>query len=169
MSLSSWLALNVSVPADVTSTTSPLPPQLVSRSGSRGTRVTRLLAREFSLFRGDRSQDGGYMGELASPGVGNLHPSGRRRGPGATQAASFAEGELGRGPWGSLKGRSRAEEEAHLPEVHLPGCRPGPAPRHVLPEMIGHYLGEFSITYKPVKHGRPGIGATHSSRFIPLK
>ena len=36
-------------------------------------------------------------------------------------------------------------------------------------EMIGHYLGEFSITCKPVKHGRPGIGATHSSRFIPLK
>merc|ERR1712212_1338265 len=39
----------------------------------------------------------------------------------------------------------------------------------VKPEIIGHYLGEFSITYKPVKHGRPGIGATHSSRFIPLK
>jgi small subunit ribosomal protein S15e len=39
----------------------------------------------------------------------------------------------------------------------------------VKPEMIGHYLGEFAITYKPVKHGRPGIGATHSSRFIPLK
>merc|ERR1712026_257981 len=37
----------------------------------------------------------------------------------------------------------------------------------IVPEMIGHYLGEFSITYKPVKHGRPGIGATHSSRFIP--
>ena len=36
----------------------------------------------------------------------------------------------------------------------------------IKPEMIGHYLGEFSITYKPVKHGRPGIGATHSSRFI---
>jgi len=36
-------------------------------------------------------------------------------------------------------------------------------------EMVGFYLGEFSITYKPVKHGRPGIGATHSSRFIPLK
>ncbi|KAK7828760.1 hypothetical protein U0070_006545 [Myodes glareolus] len=33
-------------------------------------------------------------------------------------------------------------------------------------EMIGHYLGKFSKTYKPVKHGRPGIGAT---RFIPLK
>merc|ERR1712157_392494 len=25
----------------------------------------------------------------------------------------------------------------------------------VKPEMIGHYLGEFSISYKPVKHGRP--------------
>ncbi|KAM7330976.1 hypothetical protein ACRRTK_010165 [Alexandromys fortis] len=39
----------------------------------------------------------------------------------------------------------------------------------IRPEMNGHYLGEFSITYKPVKHGRPGIGATHSSRFIPFK
>eukprot|EP00672_Neobodo_designis_P017304 CAMPEP_0174826610 /NCGR_PEP_ID=MMETSP1114-20130205/31_1 /TAXON_ID=312471 /ORGANISM="Neobodo designis, Strain CCAP 1951/1" /LENGTH=151 /DNA_ID=CAMNT_0016060145 /DNA_START=38 /DNA_END=493 /DNA_ORIENTATION=+ len=36
-------------------------------------------------------------------------------------------------------------------------------------EMIGRYLAEFSLTYKPVMHGRPGIGATHSSRFIPLK
>ena len=36
-------------------------------------------------------------------------------------------------------------------------------------EMIGHYLAEFSLSYKPVKHGRPGIGATHSSRFIPLR
>ena len=39
----------------------------------------------------------------------------------------------------------------------------------IKPEMIGHYLGEFSLTYKPVHHGRPGIGATHSSRFVPLK
>lgn len=39
----------------------------------------------------------------------------------------------------------------------------------IKPEMVGHYLGEFAITYKPVKHGKPGIGATHSSRFIPLK
>lgn len=36
-------------------------------------------------------------------------------------------------------------------------------------EMVGHYLGEFSLTYKPTKHGRPGIGGTKSSRFIPLK
>jgi small subunit ribosomal protein S15e len=39
----------------------------------------------------------------------------------------------------------------------------------IKPEMVGTYTGEYSITYKPVKHGRPGIGATHSSRFIPLK
>lgn len=42
-------------------------------------------------------------------------------------------------------------------------------PFDVQPEMVGHYLGEFSITYKPVRHGRAGIGATTSSRFIPLK
>ena len=39
----------------------------------------------------------------------------------------------------------------------------------VKPEMVGMYLGEFSITYKPVSHGRAGIGATKSSRFVPLK
>ncbi|KDE04512.1 40S ribosomal protein S15 [Microbotryum lychnidis-dioicae p1A1 Lamole] len=39
----------------------------------------------------------------------------------------------------------------------------------IKPEMVGFYLAEFSISYKPVRHGRPGIGATHSSRFIPLK
>lgn len=37
------------------------------------------------------------------------------------------------------------------------------------PKMIFHYLAGISILYKPVKHGRPSIGATHSSRFIPLK
>ncbi|CBY24689.1 unnamed protein product [Oikopleura dioica] len=39
----------------------------------------------------------------------------------------------------------------------------------IKPEMIGYYLAEFSMSYKPVRHGRPGIGATHSSRFVPLK
>merc|ERR1712115_758886 len=36
-------------------------------------------------------------------------------------------------------------------------------------EMIGTFLGEYGITYKPTRHGRAGIGATPSSRFIPLK
>jgi small subunit ribosomal protein S15e len=36
-------------------------------------------------------------------------------------------------------------------------------------DMLGSYLGEYSITYRPVRHGRPGLGSTNSSRFIPLK
>ena len=39
----------------------------------------------------------------------------------------------------------------------------------VTPEMIGHYLGEFAITNKPVKHGSPGIGASRSSLYVPLR
>ncbi|ANB14717.1 ribosomal 40S subunit protein S15 [Sugiyamaella lignohabitans] len=39
----------------------------------------------------------------------------------------------------------------------------------IKPEMVGHYLGEFSITYRPVAHKRPGAGSTKDSRFIPLK
>ncbi|MEE9592867.1 MAG: 30S ribosomal protein S19 [Thermoplasmata archaeon] len=36
-------------------------------------------------------------------------------------------------------------------------------------EMIGHYLGEFAMTRRPVKHSGPGVGATRSSKFLPLK
>lgn len=39
----------------------------------------------------------------------------------------------------------------------------------IKPEMIGHYLGEFALTRKPVKHSGPGVGATRSSKFMPLK
>ncbi|MBS7249355.1 MAG: 30S ribosomal protein S19 [Candidatus Freyarchaeota archaeon] len=39
----------------------------------------------------------------------------------------------------------------------------------VEPEMIGHYLGEYSPTCKRVVHGSPGIGATKSSMYVPLK
>jgi small subunit ribosomal protein S19 len=35
--------------------------------------------------------------------------------------------------------------------------------------MVGHYIGEFAITNKPVKHGTPGIGASRSSMYVPLK
>ncbi len=35
-------------------------------------------------------------------------------------------------------------------------------PVHVKPEMLGHYLGEFSLTRKPVQHGERGLGATRS-------
>jgi len=39
----------------------------------------------------------------------------------------------------------------------------------VAPGMIGHFVGEFAITNKPVKHGAPGIGASRSSMYVPLK
>ena len=42
-------------------------------------------------------------------------------------------------------------------------------PAEIAPEMIGHYLGEFAITNKPVRHGSPGIGASRSSMYVPLK
>jgi small subunit ribosomal protein S19 len=39
----------------------------------------------------------------------------------------------------------------------------------IIPQMIGHVLGEYSITCKRVTHGSPGIGATKSSAYVPLK
>ena len=36
-------------------------------------------------------------------------------------------------------------------------------------EMIGHYLAEFSLTYKPISHGKPGQGSTHGSKFVAHK
>ena len=42
-------------------------------------------------------------------------------------------------------------------------------PVDIKPEMIGHCIGEFAITNKPVRHGTPGIGASRSSMYVPLK
>lgn len=39
----------------------------------------------------------------------------------------------------------------------------------ITPEMLGHYLGEFAMTRKKVVHGAAGVGATRSSKFVPLK
>jgi small subunit ribosomal protein S19 len=36
-------------------------------------------------------------------------------------------------------------------------------------EMLGHVLGEFSMTRHRVQHSAPGVGATKSSKFLPLK
>jgi small subunit ribosomal protein S15e len=37
---------------------------------------------------------------------------------------------------------------------------------YVKAEMVGHYLAEFAMTYKPTRHGRPGVGG---NKFVPLK
>jgi small subunit ribosomal protein S19 len=39
----------------------------------------------------------------------------------------------------------------------------------IKPEMIGHRLGEFAQTRIFIKHSGPGVGATRSSKFVPLK
>ena len=43
------------------------------------------------------------------------------------------------------------------------------SPVLIKPEMIGHYLGEYAITNKRVQHGAPGVGASRSSLYVPLK
>ena len=42
-------------------------------------------------------------------------------------------------------------------------------PITVQEEMVGHYLGEYVITNKRVSHGAPGVGASRSSLYVPLK
>lgn len=42
-------------------------------------------------------------------------------------------------------------------------------PLTIVPEMIGHYLGEYVVTNKRVTHGAPGVGASRSSLYVPLK
>jgi len=42
-------------------------------------------------------------------------------------------------------------------------------PVTVRPEMVGHYLGEYVMTNKRVVHGAPGVGASRSSLYVPLK
>lgn len=39
----------------------------------------------------------------------------------------------------------------------------------ILPEMLGHYLGEFVQTRKRVMHNAPGIGATRSSASVSVR
>lgn len=37
----------------------------------------------------------------------------------------------------------------------------------IKPEMTGHYLGEFSISYIPTRHGKSSLGKG-AGRFVPL-
>ena len=42
-------------------------------------------------------------------------------------------------------------------------------PVEVRADMCGYYLGEFSLTYKPIRHGKVGHGATRGSKFTALR
>ncbi len=39
----------------------------------------------------------------------------------------------------------------------------------LVPDMVGHYFGEFALTRSRVRHSSPGVGATKSSMYVPLK
>ena len=36
-------------------------------------------------------------------------------------------------------------------------------------EMIGHFLGEFTLTRKKISHSAPGVGATRSTASLSVK
>lgn len=69
--------------------------------------------------------------------------------------------------------RTHAREAIIIPE--MVGTKLGIYNGHeyinvtVTPEMLGRYLGEFSLTRQRVKHSSPGLGATRSSKFVPTK
>ena len=42
-------------------------------------------------------------------------------------------------------------------------------PVPIIPEMLGHRLGEYISTRQKVSHSAPGIGATRSSAFASVK
>lgn len=74
---------------------------------------------------------------------------------------------------GNVTIKTHARDMVILPEmvgltIHIHNGKEF-VPVEIKPEMIGHYLGEFAITNKPVKHGTPGIGASRSSMYVPLK
>lgn len=81
--------------------------------------------------------------------------------------------ELGESGQPSKPIKTHARDMVVLPEmvnvtVHIHNGKEF-VPVEIRPEMIGHFLGEFAITNKPVRHGTPGIGASRSSMYVPLK
>ncbi len=69
--------------------------------------------------------------------------------------------------------RTHLRDMIILPEMvgHTIGVHNGKAFDNfeVVPEMIGHYVGEYALTRRRVSHGGPGVGATRSSKYVPLK
>jgi small subunit ribosomal protein S19 len=69
--------------------------------------------------------------------------------------------------------RTHARDMVILPEmvgvtVHVHNGKEF-VPVEITEEMIGHRLGEFALTCKKVEHGAPGLRATRSSMYVPLK
>ncbi len=69
--------------------------------------------------------------------------------------------------------RTHLRDMIILPEMvgHTVGVHNGKAFNNfeIMPEMVGHYVGEYALTRTRVMHGGPGVGATRSSKYVPLK
>ena len=68
--------------------------------------------------------------------------------------------------------RTHCRNMVILPEmvgllIHIHRGR-GFTPVMITKEMMGHYLGEFTLTRQRVKHSAPGIGATRSSAAVSV-
>ena len=74
---------------------------------------------------------------------------------------------------GSKDVKTHSRDLIILPEMmgKVIHCFTGKEFREIKIDMkkVGHYLGEYAITNTPVRHGKPGIGASRSSMYIPLK
>ena len=90
-----------------------------------------------------------------------------------------------------LRGFTRGEEDVRAKITAGDGVRTHLRSMIILPEMVGkkvaiysgkefvevelpvegvfHYFGEFALTRKKVTHGSAGVGATRSSKYVPLK
>ncbi|MEM2136420.1 MAG: 30S ribosomal protein S19 [Candidatus Methanomethylicia archaeon] len=73
----------------------------------------------------------------------------------------------------NIKVRTHCRDMIILPEmvgltIHIHNGKEF-VPVEITGEMIGRYLGEFVITNKRVVHGTPGLRATRSSMYVPLK
>ncbi|HJJ46775.1 MAG TPA: 30S ribosomal protein S19 [Methanocorpusculum sp.] len=90
-----------------------------------------------------------------------------------------------------LRGFTRDEEDLRAKIAVGDGVRTHIRSMIILPEMVGkkvaiytgkefvevkipvegifHYFGEFALTRKKVTHGSAGVGATRSSKYVPLK
>lgn len=138
--------------------------------GRRGKKVETRRKREFTL----RGLPLAKLQSLSLPELAALLPARARR----TIRRGFNEEQqrflehLRSAPQGKVV-RTHCRDVLILPE-HV-GRRVAIHNGHefreieVRPEMIGHYFGEFSLTRRFEKHSGPGVGATRSSKFMPLK
>lgn len=97
---------------------------------------------------------------------------------GAEGGAEGAEGGAGGGA-GAAGAAARGDIRTHLRDLIVLPFMVGATvhvfngkefrPVEIKPEMIGHYIGEYSLTSRRVSHGAPGVGASRSSLYVPLK